>query len=170
MHPLRPQPALRRRLRLSVKRSDFVEQCQIRNPEPRQFVTFKRFLANLSANAQNSRGFDRRQIFLTRKGRLTLLANNDILPRFKIPGPAGVSPDSVTSGFMVTCCVSNRGFVLRHSHNCSVRAPKLGCSLRHAAADHRRSAMAEIVVKEILEAGVHYGHRSSRWKDRKSVV
>ena len=26
--------------------------------------------------------------------------------------------------------------------------------------------MAEIVVKEILEAGVHYGHRSSRWNPK----
>ena len=26
--------------------------------------------------------------------------------------------------------------------------------------------MAEIVVKDILEAGVHYGHRSSRWNPK----
>ena len=26
--------------------------------------------------------------------------------------------------------------------------------------------MAEIVVKDILDAGVHYGHRSSRWNPK----
>jgi hypothetical protein len=47
---------------------------------------------------------------LTQKRCLTLGSNIDIVPHFKFPGSMGISPDFVTSGILVTCCVLMNGF------------------------------------------------------------
>ncbi len=93
------------------------------NSEPSQFDAFGRFLAKLSLKCSEIPEIQPNSDISHAERLFDAAFKHRYPPRLKFSGPVGVSPDSVTSGFLVTCCVSNRDFVLRYSHNCSVRVP-----------------------------------------------